>query len=128
MKKILFALVALLFNVGVHAQHGASASNMTLLGQDPLQARSAYQPVIHNQGGRWIAYVGHHGGRTLNSLTGRQEDNGTPIVDVRDPPAPPHPPPIPGEPRSGETPGAPMVPARHRSVPPESDPPQGAAP
>src|SRR5438132_12658305 len=83
MKKILFALVALLFNVGVHAQHGASASNMTLLGQDPLQARSAYQPVIYNQGGRWNEYVGHHGGRTVNALTGRQADNGTPNIEVR---------------------------------------------
>ena len=27
-----------------------------------LQARSAYQPTIHRQGDRWIAYIGHHGG------------------------------------------------------------------
>ena len=27
------------------------------------RARSAYQPIVHQQGGRWIAYVGHHGGK-----------------------------------------------------------------
>jgi hypothetical protein len=31
------------------AQHGASASNMALLGHEELQARSAYQPVIHTR-------------------------------------------------------------------------------
>ena len=54
------------------AQHGASASNMALVGHDDLQARSAYQPVIHQQGGRWIAYVGHHGGKAMNPLTGQR--------------------------------------------------------
>src|SRR5919109_1189320 len=38
------------------------ASNMRLVGWNDLQARSAYQPTIHRQGDRWIAYVGHHGG------------------------------------------------------------------
>ena len=38
------------------------ASNMKLVGYDDLQARSAYQPTIHHQGDRWIAYIGHHGG------------------------------------------------------------------
>jgi hypothetical protein len=37
------------------------ASNMKLLGWSDLQARSAYQPTIHQQGGRWL-YIGHHGG------------------------------------------------------------------
>jgi hypothetical protein len=60
---------------------------MRLVGQDDLQARSAYQPVIHRQGDRWIAYVGHHGGSRLNALTGRLELNGTSIVDVSDPQA-----------------------------------------
>ena len=36
--------------------------NLALVGSDDLQARSAYQPVVHEQGGRWIAYIGHHGG------------------------------------------------------------------
>jgi len=38
------------------------ASNMKLVGTSDLQARSAYQPTIHHQGDRWIAYIGHHGG------------------------------------------------------------------
>jgi hypothetical protein len=66
------------------------ASNMRLVGYDDLQHRSAYQPTIHHQGNRYIAYIGHHGGtpevpNPLNSLTGLQEFNGTSIVDVTDP-------------------------------------------
>ena len=38
------------------------AKNMRLVGYNDLQARSAYQPVIHRQGDRYIAYIGHHGG------------------------------------------------------------------
>ena len=38
------------------------SSNMKLVGYNDLQARSAYQPTIHHQGDRWIAYIGHHGG------------------------------------------------------------------
>ena len=38
------------------------ALNMRLVGMNDLQARSAYQPTIHQQGDRWIAYIGHHGG------------------------------------------------------------------
>ena len=41
----------------------AEQHDMRLVGDHDLQARSAYQPVIHQQGGRFIAYVGHHGGR-----------------------------------------------------------------
>ena len=51
---------------------------MELVGAHDLGGRSAYQPVIHRQGTRWIAYVGHHAGG----------DNGTSIVDVSDPRAP----------------------------------------
>ena len=40
----------------------AEAKNMRLMGFNDLQARSAYQPTIHKQGDRYIAYVGHHGG------------------------------------------------------------------
>ncbi|HEY2876252.1 MAG TPA: hypothetical protein VGJ56_30330, partial [Reyranella sp.] len=35
------------------------ASNMKLVGWNDLQARSAYQPTIHKQGDRYIAYIGH---------------------------------------------------------------------
>jgi hypothetical protein len=66
------------------------ARNMRLVGMNDLQARSAYQPTIHKQGDRYIAYIGHHGGtpdvpKPLNPLTGQQEFNGTSIVDVTDP-------------------------------------------
>src|SRR5450631_4581253 len=62
------------------------ASNMRLVGFNDLQGRSAYQPTIHHQGDRWIAYIGHHGGtdtipKPINSLTGQLEVNGTSIVD-----------------------------------------------
>ncbi len=68
--------------------HGAEARDMELVGHDDLQGRSAYQPTIHKQGGRFIAYVGHHGGKARNPLTGADEDNGTSIVDVTDPARP----------------------------------------
>src|SRR5204862_6643077 len=90
---VLATLVA--FTPPGHAQHSASASNMTLLGHHDLQGRSAYQPVIHEQNGRWIAYVGHHGGRAVDFLTGRGEGRGSSIVDVPAPLEPrylPHPP------------------------------------
>jgi len=72
--------------------------NMELVGYNDLQGRSAYQPVIHKQGGRWIAYVGHHGDNLLNPLTGRKEDNGTSFLDVTDPRKPVYLAHIPGEP------------------------------
>jgi hypothetical protein len=68
--------------------HGAQARDMELVGHDDLQGRSAYQPTIHRQGARFIAYVGHHGGKARNPLTGSDEDNGTSIVDVSDPARP----------------------------------------
>ncbi len=43
------------------------AWNMRLVGYNRLQARSAYQPVIHHQGDHYIAYIGHHGGTAQNS-------------------------------------------------------------
>lgn len=62
------------------------ASNMWLVGSSDLQARSAYQPTIHRQGGRWIACIGHHGGTDeiptpVNPMTGKAEPNGTSIFD-----------------------------------------------
>ena len=58
---------------------------MQLMGHHDLQGRSAYQPVIQEQDGRWIAYIGHHSGRAKNPLTNVVETNGTSIVDVTDP-------------------------------------------
>lgn len=71
--------------------------DMELLGHNDLQGRSAYQPTIQRQGNRWIAYIGHHRGETLNPLTGRMEHNGTSVVDVTDPRAPKFLAHIPGE-------------------------------
>ena len=67
---------------------GAEARDMTLVGFHDLQGRGAYQPVIHQQRDRWIAYVGHHGGTAVNPKTGATEANGTSIIDVTDPAKP----------------------------------------
>ncbi len=98
--------------VAALAQGKAESKNMELVGYSDLQGRSAYQPTIHHQGNRWIAYIGHHGGSAMNSLTGQMEDNGTSIVDVTDPKAPKYLAHIPGDPRvpgPGETGGAQMT-------------------
>jgi len=87
----------------------AEARNMALAGYSDLQGRSAYQPVIQHQGSRWIAYVGHHGGKALNPLTGRSEANGTSVIDVTDPAAPRMLHHIPGAPGQGESGGAQMA-------------------
>ena len=91
------------------AQAQPEASNMALAGYSDLQGRSAYQPAVQHQDGRWIAYVGHHGGSARNPLTGRTEANGTSIVDVTDAAAPRMLHHIPGAPGSGESGGAQMA-------------------
>jgi len=88
---------------------GAETSNMRLVGSNDLQGRTAYQPTIQRQGDRWIAYVGHHGDRKPNPLTGQLEDNGTSIVDVTDPAHPRYLAHIPGEEGKAEQGGAQMV-------------------
>lgn len=96
------ALLALFVALGASAQD--EAHNVRRLGFHDLAGRSAYQPTIKRQGERWIAYIGSHGGRAVNPLTGRVEENGTSILDVTDPRAPRllfH---IPGE-RGREVPG-----------------------
>lgn len=85
------------------------AQNMRLVGYADLQGRSAYHPTIAQQGSRWIAYVGHHGGKHRNPLTGRDEDNGTSILDVTDPKQPRQIAHIPGEPGLAEQGGGQMV-------------------
>jgi hypothetical protein len=90
------------------------ASNMKLVGYDDLQARSAYQPTIHHQGDRWIAYIGHHGGTDeipdpVNPMTGKAEPNGTSIVDVTDPTHPKYLRHLPGQEGKYEGGGAQMV-------------------
>ena len=56
------------------AQTKPEGKNMDLVGYNDLQGRSAYQPTIEKQGDRYIAYIGHHGGASMNPLTGKMED------------------------------------------------------
>jgi hypothetical protein len=92
------------------AERMAEAKDMVLVGFNDLQNRSAYQPVIHHQGDRYIAYIGHHGGSVLNPLTGRAEANGVSIVDVTDPRSPKYLAHFPGSAAgTGEAGGAQMV-------------------
>jgi len=83
--------------------------DMTLVGTNDLQARSAYQPVIQKQGNRWIAYIGHHGGDMPNLLNGELEPNGTSVVDVTNVRQPKYIAHIPGAKGAGEGGGAQMV-------------------
>ncbi|HET7766684.1 MAG TPA: hypothetical protein VFK92_16485 [Burkholderiales bacterium] len=103
-------VLASVIAAGAQAQDNkAEKRNMELVGYSDLQGRSAYQPTIHRQGDRWIAYVGHHGDNVLNPLTGKKEDNGTSIVDVTDPRHPKYLAHIPGQPGMAEAGGAQMV-------------------
>jgi hypothetical protein len=94
--------------IAAHGDHDGDADdgahkNMRLVGFSDLQARSTYQPTLHKQtiNGRthYVIYAGHHplagpgegqapaGTPPLNSfnpLTGRNEENGTSIIDVTD--------------------------------------------
>jgi hypothetical protein len=101
--------------------------NMRLVGYDDLQGRSAYQPTIHHQGSRYIAYIGHHGGspgvpKPMNSLTGQQEFNGTSILDVTDPAHPKYLVHIPGTPGNYEEGGAQMTRVCDGKTLPKGDP------
>ena len=118
----LLMVAFLLVMTGVGAAQPAEQRDMSLVGQDDLQARSAYQPVIQRQGSRWIAYVGHHGGRRLNPLTGQMELNGTSIVDVTDPSHPRYLHHIPGAAGEAEAGGAAMVRVCEGKTLPKGDP------
>src|SRR5205823_9004346 len=108
MVRLVLGLVVTLLAAGSAASqttsgHAAEAHDMELVGHDELQGRPAYQPTIHRQGARFIAYVGHHRGRARNPLTGAEEDNGTPIGDVTDPAKPRYPSHIPRPPGRAQT-------------------------
>jgi hypothetical protein len=89
-------------------------SNMRLVGYSDLQARSSYQPTIHKQGNRYIAYLGHHGGggehpKPFNPLTRAEESSGTSIIDVTDPANPKYLKHLPGAAGGAEAGGAQMT-------------------
>ncbi len=80
---------------------------MRQVGYNDLQARTAYMPTIFQQGGRYIAYVGHHGASKENPaphnpLNNQKELNGTSILDVTDPRNPKYLAHIPGAVGDGE--------------------------
>lgn len=104
------------------ASRQVDAENMRLVGFDDLQARSAYQPLIVKQGDRWLAYVGHHGGKSLNPINGKVEYNGTSIVDVSDPTQPVYLHHIEGQTGEGEAGGAQMVRICEGKTLPKGDP------
>src|SRR5512132_3301763 len=78
--------VVALWAVATVAQQRAESRDMTLLGSNDLQARSAYQPVIQKQGNRYIAYVGQHAGAmpTTAPIPGSRNTSRTsPVVEKR---------------------------------------------
>ena len=95
-----FSVAAVLFVAGCDAVPGAAdtpaageaasanAHNMRLVGFHDLQARSAYQPIVHAYGDRRILFVGLHAGEAMNPDTGVLEVNGMAILDVTDPSTP----------------------------------------
>ena len=76
--------------------------NTELAGWSDLQGRQAYQPIVIDEGGRYIAYVGHHTGAQMNTITGVVEPNGTSLVDVTDVAHPKYMSHIPGSSEGGE--------------------------
>jgi hypothetical protein len=103
------------------------ARNMRLVGSNDLQARSAYQPIIHRIGDRYIAFIGHHGGtqavpKPVNPMNGQGEFNGTSVLDVTDPKQPKYLTHIPGMEGLGEQGGGQMVRACDGKALPKGDP------
>ncbi|MBI80319.1 MAG: hypothetical protein CMQ51_07845 [Gammaproteobacteria bacterium] len=62
--------------------------NMSLVGSNNLQGRSAYHAVPHRYDDRYILFVGHHSGEKVNSLNGKVETNGMSILDITNPSKP----------------------------------------
>ncbi len=64
--------------------HAAEAKNIRLVGHNDLDGRDSLQVVLKGI----YAYIGHHRGEAVNSLTGRVEPNGTTILNVKNPDRP----------------------------------------
>jgi len=125
----LAAALTLLAAAPALAQTAPDAHNMRLVGYSDLQGRSAYQPLVHQQNGRWIAYIGHHGGtpdqpKPVNPLTGQAEFNGTSLIDVTDPAHPKYLAHIPAEEGNYEAGGAQMDGCATASPCPRATPPR----
>src|SRR2546428_9162377 len=114
-----FAVLVSCGSAFAHSAAKAAIHDMELVGSHDLQGRSAYQPLVHRQGDRWIAYIGHHGGLSRNPLSGAEEPNGTSILDVTDPKSPRYLAHVPGEPGKDEAGRAPMVRGVDRSELPQ---------
>ena len=113
MKHLFLGALALLATAAP-ALARTDSTNMKLIGEERLEGRAAAQIVLHQEGDRWIAFVGHYGGseaapKPLNPLTRRKEDNGTSIVDVTDPRHPRYLHHIPGAPGLHGEGGAPSL-------------------
>ena len=83
---------------GQKLAHAAEHKDMQLVGTNDLQSRSTYQPTVHRYAnGQYILFAGHHARNTagegqlpdilpsFNPVTGKNDPNGTSIVDVTDP-------------------------------------------
>jgi hypothetical protein len=110
-----------------HIGDQPEAMYMRLVGYNDLQARAAYSSAIHKQGGRYILYVGHHGGtndvpKPINKMTGQAEFNGTSVLDVTDPAHPLYLKHIPGPEGNYEGGGAQMVRVCDGKLLPKGDP------
>ena len=80
----IFSIIVLFVsNAGAWGDESESF-NMQLVGKHPLQGRSSYQPIPHKYGDRWILFVGHHAGESLNTQTGELEVNGMSVLDITD--------------------------------------------
>ena len=67
-----------------NAWNQESTWNMKVEGYTDNQGRPIYQPLVVNESGREILYLGNLAGNLLNPLTGKIEPNGTSIIDVTD--------------------------------------------
>lgn len=86
MRTVRAAALALVLFAAPASADEARANGLELVGSDPLQSRSAYQPHVHRYpDGRYILFVGHHAGQALDPQSGEIVQNGTSILDVTDP-------------------------------------------
>ena len=82
---VLTSAWALLFSLAGPLR-AAEQENVVLVGHNDLQGREALQVTARSEPGNGeYVYVGFHAGRHANPLTGKDEFNGTMIIDISDP-------------------------------------------